>query len=161
MSVVESGELVGSQGLKSTSVVVYLNESRNGLLGFCRRTARLRKAAEFVTDADLAWHDPRVDGRLVSCQELSACFDDQELRERRFAETVFEQLNIGGEPGVDAAEYTVAYRAAGNRSLSVGDVVEIGGHCYAVGRFSWDREMSLAVRMACRRFERLGAEASF
>jgi hypothetical protein len=53
-------------------------------------------------------------------------------------ELVFELLNIGhdadySEPNPDA----VAYRARGNRSLSVGDLVSVDGRWFSCGRFGW------------------------
>jgi hypothetical protein len=52
---------------------------------------------------------------------------------------IFEQLNIGGDPefGVPAAPWTTTYRAAGNRSLSVGDVVIIGEQAFAAQWVGW------------------------
>jgi hypothetical protein len=50
---------------------------------------------------------------------------------------VFEQLNIGGDLA-PATEWTEAYRAAGNRSLSVGDVVVLGETAWTVARFGWE-----------------------
>jgi hypothetical protein len=49
----------------------------------------------------------------------------------------FEQLNVGGDL-IAATKYTEDYRAAGHRSLSVGDVVVVAEQPWAVGRFGWD-----------------------
>ena len=60
---------------------------------------------------------------------------DEEL-----AEEMFALFNVGddpayGEPSLIAQEY----RFRGNRSLSVGDVVEVDGRPYAVARFGYTR----------------------
>jgi len=49
-------------------------------------------------------------------------------------ETVFEQLNI---PDPDQP-WAIAYRQAGHRSLSVGDVVVIGETAWACAPSGWD-----------------------
>src|SRR5262249_4822114 len=50
-------------------------------------------------------------------------------------EKVFELLNIGDDPDFGTPDPTaVEYRARGNRSLSVGDVVSVDGRFYACGR---------------------------
>src|SRR5512139_3174672 len=98
-------------------IQVYLNEGQDNFFGFRNKFAddpRLRLAAEF----DLA--DPTGTETVYT-----------RLHE------VFEQLNIGGDL-VPAKDYTEAYRAAGNRSLSVGDVVVVGEVAYAVASFGWD-----------------------
>ena len=49
-------------------------------------------------------------------------------------ETVFEQLNID-DPD---QPWAITYREAGNRSLSVGDVVVIGETAWAVAGSGWE-----------------------
>lgn len=53
-------------------------------------------------------------------------------------EEVFRLLNVGDDPEFGTPDpRAVAYRAAGNRSLSVGDVVQVDGEWFAVDRFGW------------------------
>lgn len=47
----------------------------------------------------------------------------------------FEDFNVG-DPSANETVYR--YRSAGNRSLSVGDVVMVDGRAYGCGRFGWD-----------------------
>jgi hypothetical protein len=96
---------------------VFLNTSRDSYRGF-GTDAQLHKAAEF----ELA-------------PEIMALRDGQPIRA---LEHVFEQLNVGGDI-VPATDWTRDYRAAGYRSLSVGDVVVLGETAHAVGRFGWER----------------------
>lgn len=67
---------------------------------------------------------------------------------------IFEQLNIGGDM-VPAQPYTTEYRTAGNRSLSVGDVVALGtGEAFAVDMIGWTPITDAAVLAANQRYER-------
>lgn len=110
----------GRNGAEIMRIRVYLNESESGFEGFhnARRRAALRLAACFELDGDVAGKGD--DGKPTAALER-----------------VFEQLNIGGEL-VAAERWTTAYRAAGNRSLSVGDVVLVGEAAFAVAPTSWD-----------------------
>lgn len=104
----------------TTTIKVFLNEGEDNFFGFVNDFANapaLRLAAEF----DLVL--PSV--RLIDGKPLDVL------------ERVFEQLNIGGDL-VPAEPWTDAYRAAGNRSLSVGDVVVVGEAAFAVGSYGWD-----------------------
>ena len=98
----------------SASVALYLNESRDSILGFNSAAAELRLAACFPI--------PAPTDRAAAMTAL---------------EDIYVQLNVGGDL-VEALDYTVDYRAAGNRSLSVGDVVVIGETAFAVARFGFD-----------------------
>jgi hypothetical protein len=100
----------------AVTVTVYLNDARTAG-GFAPATAALRLALTFELDARVTG-DPRENVHLI----LSA---------------VFEQLNIGGDL-IAASDYTERYRAAGNRSLSVGDVVVVGESAFTVGRRGFD-----------------------
>lgn len=140
-----------------TEVTVYLNEARYSFSdGYNHKTARLRVAATFELDG-LDWVDPRVDGQLVSVGVLTASFDDQDARIQSALNKVYEQLNVGGDI-VPAEAYTTAYREAGNRSLSVGDVVEVGGRAFAVASFGFDKVIGAGVRLSVSRYNRLGEE---
>ncbi|KMV19667.1 hypothetical protein ACT17_06425 [Mycolicibacterium conceptionense] len=107
------------------TVAVYLNDGTDFLRGFDPATALLRKAASF---------DVLVSGSVSDSDAI-----DQVL------EIVFEQLNIDS-PTRDWAQ---RYRATGNRSLSVGDVVAVGESAWSVARFGWahvgSSELSAAI----------------
>ena len=75
--------------------------------------------------------------KLVHVATLNReCKDDEALA------WTFHTLNVGDDPSFTTDEDTRsqarAYRARGNRSLSVGDVVVIDGMAYACARFGWD-----------------------
>ncbi len=109
---------------RAASVAVYLNESRDSILGFNSASAELR---------------------------LAACFTIRTPADARAAvealEGIYVQLNIGGDL-VEALDYTEGYRAAGNRSLSVGDVVVIGEAAFAVARFGFEPTSAAALSAA-------------
>jgi len=90
---------------------VYLNEGDDWFQPFDANTAQLRLAATFDIDPS---GDPKTD-----------------------LHDIFEQLNVGGGL-VPAEDYTTTYRNAGNRSLSVGDVVILGEIAWTVARYGWD-----------------------
>lgn len=48
-------------------------------------------------------------------------------------EEAFEAFNVG----IECDPVTARYRAAGNRSLSVGDVVEVAGRSFVCRRAGW------------------------
>ena len=118
-------------------VKVYLNEGADMFTPFNAETAELRLAAEFELE-DL---------------EVGSSFEGHKIEAAVYAalEVVFKQLNVGGDLLV-ATTWTEKYRADGNRSLSVGDVVTIGESAYAVGRFGWDKVSGadLAAAIAAR-----------
>lgn len=138
--------------MPSVNIKVYLNEGPDAFFPFDRATARLRKAAEFF-EPMVGYVSPAE----KSIEAMQTALDDEEAEARRLAEYIFEQLNVGGDI-VPAADFTTVYREAGNRSLSVGDVVVIGRFAFAVGRFGWDRILNAEVRLGARRFDRLGAD---
>lgn len=53
---------------------------------------------------------------------------------------VFDVFNVGDDPDFfnPPSPHAIEYRKAGNRSLSVGDVVVLDGRAYACARFGWD-----------------------
>lgn len=106
------------------TVVVYLNDSRDSMLGFDPTTAQLHPATRFT---------------------LPAPTDSQAMR--AMLESIYLQLNVGGDI-VTATAYTERYRSEGNRSLSVGDVVVIGETAFAVARFGFDTVSSAALSTA-------------
>lgn len=106
------------------AVTIYLNESADAVLGFDPATARLRIAARFTVAAP------------SSAQDAAASL-----------EQIYTQLNIGGDV-VAATDYTRDYRAAGNRSLSMGDVVVLGETAFTVARFGFDIISSAALATA-------------
>lgn len=135
-------------------IKVYLNESRDSFRGFDYKNARLREAAEFDLDAEL----PRLNlSEAGSLEAFEAFQKTKEAAAIAVLEGIFTQLNVGGDL-YPAEDYTVAYREAGNRSLSVGDVVTLDGAAYAVGRFGWDKVLAAGVSLSVRRYERLGEE---
>lgn len=53
-------------------------------------------------------------------------------------ERVYFLLNVGDDPEYGNPDpVSLLYRARGNRSLSVGDVIQIDSLWYAVGRYGW------------------------
>lgn len=101
-------------------IAVYLNEAElGGERAFVFESAVLRLAVQFQMPAAGA------SGRLPV--ELPV----------ELLETVFDQLNIGGYL-IAAEPWAARYLEAGNRLLSVGDVVVVDGHAYAVAASGWD-----------------------
>lgn len=94
---------------------VYLNDGPDQLLGFgAHAPAQLHAAASFTIDMAGGRPDP---------DHIKAAL-----------EKVFEQLNID-----DPTEsWALKYRLAGQRSLSVGDVVVIGETAWACAPSGWD-----------------------
>lgn len=103
-------------------VKVYLNEARGSMaFGFDPEGAQLRLATEFEIGPDA----PQAN--LAAKQELAG----EKPVSFGILGYVFEQLNIGGDL-VPATDWTEAYRADGNRSLSVGDVITVGETAWTV-----------------------------
>lgn len=101
--------------MPNITTVVYLNDGDDHFSGFNRYApAKLREAARF--DLEILDHVPTqhvIPGAL---------------------EIVFEQLNIPSPHH----SWAIAYRRAGQRSLSVGDVVVIGETAWACASSGWD-----------------------
>src|SRR6201999_1275424 len=105
-----------------------------------RKEAALLSVAEFELDAPIAPFvspgSPEAPTTLEAIQAALQAYDDQFVA---VLGAIYEQLNVGGDI-VPATEYTQAYRAAGNRSLSVGDVIVLDDHrCYAVDRIGFKK----------------------
>jgi len=65
---------------------------------------------------------------LPECHDLDAC------------EQLYRLLNVGDDPDFGEPDpRATAYRARGNRSLSMGDVACIDGRFYACASSGWDR----------------------
>jgi hypothetical protein len=96
------------------STVVYLNDGDDHFFGFNTITvARLREAARF--DLEILDNAPT---RYATPGAL---------------EIIFEQLNINNPQ----QPWAIAYRRAGQRSLSVGDVVALGETAWACASVGW------------------------
>lgn len=99
-------------------VIIYLNEARGAAFdGFDGETAELQIATHFeVEDAN---------------PEDSSSF----------LESIYDALNIGGTELMEHTSYSKTYREEGNRSLSVGDVIEVSGKdfrgLWAVGKMGF------------------------
>lgn len=118
-----------------TQIKVYLNEGEDHFFGFHNKFAdspRLRLALVFD------WVCP---------VPLSA---------QNILETVFEQLNIGGDL-VPAEPWTEQYRHEHNRSLSVGDVVVVGETAWACESTGWQPVPTDELVQAIRDFNVHGA----
>jgi len=109
------------------SVAVYLNDSSERDRGFRAGDAALRIAARFTIPAPL---DQRQTHAAL--------------------EGIYVQLNVGGDL-YPAADYTLRYRGAGHRSLSIGDVVVIGESAFAVSRCGFDPITAVDLTAATRR----------
>ena len=92
---------------------VYLNHAHARFFGFDETTAQLRMAESF--DLELPEH---LTGSAVVDAALNV---------------VFEQLNIDDPEHI----WALRYRLAGNRSLSVGDVVVTGETAWVVAPIGW------------------------
>ena len=92
---------------------VYLNDGLLQSLGFgAEAPAQLRAAASFTLEMTGQPHPDHIKAAL---------------------ETVFEQLNIDDPTAI----WALKYRLAGQRSLSVGDVVVIGETAWACAPSGW------------------------
>jgi hypothetical protein len=147
-------------------VKVYLNEGPDNYFGFDHHKSALRLAAEF--DVELADYDHLA--AYVTRPHFAPDSSEEVIREvlnkhdldhlLKWASPtlnkVFEQLNVGGEM-YPAEAYTVTYRLAGNRSLSVGDVItfgEITQKAFGVEPSGWSNPMMAGVRLSARRWDR-------
>lgn len=101
-------------------ITIHLNEARGSSFdGFTPSTAELTDAGTYELPATQYIPDAHLPGHTH--QEG---LDNQELYVKDVLNHVYDQLNVGGDL-VPADEFTTAYRAAGHRSLSVGDLVTI------------------------------------
>ncbi|MFL0579644.1 hypothetical protein [Dietzia sp. 179-F 9C3 NHS] len=76
---------------------------------------------------------------LRHCFQLPLTADEQAMSREQLAERMFHLFNVGDDPAYGTPdERAIAYRLACNRSLSVGDVVEIDGTFLAVASCGFD-----------------------
>jgi hypothetical protein len=119
------------------TVKVYLNEN-SGFRAFNPFRAELRLAVEFQLD-DTAPEFVFDDDPTLTNEEADIAYraarDEHATWVMPFLNRIYEQLNVGGDM-FPAEPYTVEYRMAGNRSLSVGDLVVL----------EWDRELINVTR---------------
>jgi hypothetical protein len=104
-------------------VTIHLNEAHSSFSGFTPSKAELVNAGTYDLPANT--YIPAFAG-MITVMEPEVARSEQEAYALDILNDVFEQLNVGGEI-VPAEEYTLDYRAAGHRSLSVGDLVTIDG----------------------------------
>ena len=110
-------------------IAVYLNEAElGGERAFVSESAVLRLAVHFQMPAAGASGGVPVE----------------------LLETVFDQFNIGGYL-IAAEPWAARYLEAGNRLLSVGDVVVVDGHAYAVAASGWDLVPAVELQEAVDR----------
>ncbi|MEU7477060.1 hypothetical protein AB0A63_13820 [Lentzea sp. NPDC042327] len=68
---------------------------------------------------------------------VTSAVSDEELAEE-LAEEAFRLFNVGHDPAFgEPDQRAVQYRAAGNRSLSIGDVVSVAERFHALTREGW------------------------
>jgi hypothetical protein len=103
-------------------VTIHLNEAPGSYIrGFVPSKAELVDAGTY--DLPDFEYIPTFAG-LVTVMEPEAARAEQEGYAMSVLNRIYEQLNIGGDL-IPAQPYTEAYRAAGHRSLSVGDLVTL------------------------------------
>jgi len=103
-------------------VTVYLNESEDHFFGY-EPGCQLREAAAFVVPSSLLGAGRGPNSVL---------------------ELVFSELNVD----YPSEQWARDYRTRRNRSLSVGDVVQIGESAYAVAGCGWDNVALQAGQIA-------------
>lgn len=139
-------------------VTIHLNDDRDSFRGFIPSKALLTDAGTYELPN---FH--YVPDRYIPGMTDDEALENQELYVRDILNAVFEQLNVGGDV-VPAQPYTEAYRAAGHRSLSVGDLVTLDGTennwagfrgTYAVERFGFERVLApnIVIRRGISRAE--------
>lgn len=145
-------------------VTLHLNEAPGSYFhGFVPSKAELVDAGTYDLPASQYVPDRNIPG--MTAEEGAA---NQELYVRDILNFVYEQLNVGGDL-IPAEAFTEAYRAAGGRSLSVGDLVTLDGTdvsllgyqgTYAVEKIGFKKVLAagLVVRRGLARAER-NAEA--
>jgi hypothetical protein len=111
-------------------VTIHLNEAHGSYFGFTPSKAELVDAGTY--DLPVTECVPAADSA------------ERESYAKSVLNRVYEQLNIGGDL-IPAQPYTAAYRAAGGRSLSVGDLVTLDDDSngfrgtYAVDRIGFQK----------------------
>ena len=101
--------------MTSINVTVFLNHARHSFNGFAAVPGAddLHEAARFTVEES----DAATPGQFITV----------------VCEQVFEQLNIDHP----TADWALAYRLRGNRSLSVGDVLVLGETAWACASVGW------------------------
>jgi hypothetical protein len=106
-------------------VKIYLNEN-SGFRSFNPFRAQLRVAVEFdldVTEPEFVFeYDSTTDNEQHDAA-YTAARKEHEKWVDPILNMIYTQLNVGGDMIYPAEDWTVEYRMAGNRSLSVGDLV--------------------------------------
>jgi hypothetical protein len=119
------------------TVKVYLNQASH-FRAFNAFRAELQLAVTFEIDATepefVVTDDPSLSNAEFDVR-YRAARDEHNTWVDPILNHVYEQLNVGGDV-FPAEPYTVEYRMAGNRSLSVGDLVVL----------EWDRELANVTR---------------
>lgn len=139
-------------------ITVHLNEARGcSFDGFTPSQAELIEAGTYTLPATQYIAHRHIPG--MTDEEAKA---NQELYVADVLNFVYEQLNVGGSL-IPAEEFTTAYREAGHRSLSVGDLVTIededflgyrGTHAVARYGFAKVPAAGIVIRRGVSRFER-------
>jgi hypothetical protein len=134
-------------------VQVFHNDARGSMFdGFDRKLAALLLVAEFDLDVPEPTY-VHPDASPTTLEAITASLDAYDAQFTAQLGAIYEQLNIGGDL-VPATEWTQAYRAAGNRSLSVGDVIVLDEHkAFAVARFGFDKISNAMVRWGVIRYD--------
>ena len=105
-------------------VTIHLNDAPGSYVkGFVPSQAELVDAGTY--DLPVTEYIPTFAG-MITVMEPEVAASEQEAYAMSVLNRVYEQLNIGGDL-IPAQPYTEAYRAAGGRSLSVGDLVTLDG----------------------------------
>jgi hypothetical protein len=107
------------------TITVHLNEARGASFdGLTPSQAELVDAGTYTLPAT-----QYIAHRFIPGMTDDESVANQELYVADVLNHVYEQLNVGGDL-IPAEEFTTAYRAAGHRSLSVGDLVTIEDEDY-------------------------------
>lgn len=139
-------------------VTIHLNADRDSFRGFTPSKALLTDAGTYDLPAS-----QYVPDRYIPGMTHDEALENQELYVNDILNYVFEQLNVGGDV-VPAAPFTEDYRAAGHRSLSVGDLVTLDDTenswagfrgTYAVERFGFKKVLAphIVIRRGISRAE--------
>lgn len=139
-------------------ITVHLNEARGANFdGFTPSQAELVEAGTYTLPATQYIAHRNIPG--MTAEEGAA---NQELYVADVLNHVYDQLNVGGDL-IPAEEFTTAYRAAGHRSLSVGDLVTIEDEdwmgyrgTHAVERYGFAKvpAAGIVIRRGLSRYER-------
>lgn len=104
------------------TITIHLNHDEDAFSGLTPSKAVLEDAGTYVLPATQYIPSLLSLGPVLGSEEAKA---NQDLYVKDILNFVYEQLHDGGDI-VPAEAFTTAYRAAGHRSLSVGDLVTFG-----------------------------------